>query len=36
MGAMYVLALVIYVTAKLYRRRQGIDLGAIHKEIPVE
>ena len=36
MGAMYVLALVIYVTAKLYRRRQGIDLSAIHKEIPVE
>jgi amino acid transporter len=36
MGAMYVLALVIYVAAKVYRRRQGIDLGAIHKEIPVE
>ncbi len=36
MGSMYVLALVIYVAAKLYRKRQGIDLGAIHKEIPVE
>jgi hypothetical protein len=31
-----VLALVIYVVAKLYRRRQGIDLKAIHTEIPVE
>jgi amino acid transporter len=36
MGSMYVLALVIYVVAKIYRRSQGIDLGAIHKEIPVE
>jgi basic amino acid/polyamine antiporter, APA family len=36
MGAMYALALVIYVVAKVYRRRQGIDLDAIHKEIPVE
>jgi APA family basic amino acid/polyamine antiporter len=36
MGTMYLLALVIYLVAKVYRRRQGIDLGAIHKEIPVE
>jgi APA family basic amino acid/polyamine antiporter len=36
MGSMYLLALVIYVAAKLYRRRQGIDLSAVHKEIPVE
>jgi basic amino acid/polyamine antiporter, APA family len=36
MGSMYALALVIYVAAKLYRRRQGIDLNAIHREIPVE
>jgi amino acid transporter len=36
MGAMYVLALVIYIVAKLVRKSQGIDLGAIHKEIPVE
>jgi len=36
MGGMYVLALVIYVVAKLYRRQQGIDLKAIHTEIPVE
>jgi APA family basic amino acid/polyamine antiporter len=36
MGAMYVLALVIYLVARLVRRRQGIDLGLINKEIPVE
>jgi basic amino acid/polyamine antiporter, APA family len=36
MGGMYVLALVIYVVAKIYRRSQGIDLSAIHREIPVE
>jgi len=36
MGAMYVLAIAIYVVARLVRRRQGIDLGLINKEIPVE
>ena len=36
MGAMYVLAVVIFVAARLIRRRQGIDLGLINKEIPVE
>jgi amino acid transporter len=36
MGAMYLLALLIYVVARLVRRRQGIDLGLINKEIPVE
>jgi amino acid transporter len=36
MGGMYVLAIVIYVGARLVRRRQGIDLGLINKEIPVE
>jgi amino acid transporter len=36
MGAMYALALVVYVVAKIYRRSQGIDLSAIHREIPVE
>src|SRR5215472_7837646 len=36
MGAMYVLAIVIYVVARLVRSRQGIDLGLINKEIPVE
>ncbi len=36
MGAMYVLALLIYVVARIVRSRQGIDLGLINKEIPVE
>jgi hypothetical protein len=36
MGGMYLLALVIYVVARVYRARQGIDLSAVHKEIPVE
>ena len=36
MAAMYVLAIVVYVFARLIRRRQGIDLGLINKEIPVE
>ena len=36
MGAMYLLAIVVYVFARLIRRRQGIDLGLINKEIPVE
>jgi basic amino acid/polyamine antiporter, APA family len=36
MAAMYVLAIVVYVAARLIRRRQGIDLGLINKEIPVE
>jgi amino acid transporter len=36
MGAMYVLGIVIYIAARMIRRRQGIDLGLINKEIPVE
>jgi amino acid transporter len=36
MGAMYVLAIVVYVVARIVRNRQGIDLGLINKEIPVE
>ena len=36
MGAMYVLAVVIYGGARIIRNRQGIDLGLINKEIPVE
>jgi hypothetical protein len=27
---------VLYVVARLVRSRQGIDLGLINKEIPVE
>jgi basic amino acid/polyamine antiporter, APA family len=36
MAAMYVLAIVIYVGARIIRNRQGIDLALINKEIPVE
>jgi amino acid transporter len=36
MGGMYLLAIVIYVVAKVVRKQQGIDLAAIHQEIPVE
>jgi APA family basic amino acid/polyamine antiporter len=36
MAAMYVLALVIYIAARIIRKRQGIDLSLINKEIPVE
>jgi APA family basic amino acid/polyamine antiporter len=36
MGSMYVLAIIVYVVARVVRRRQGIDLGLINKEIPVE
>jgi basic amino acid/polyamine antiporter, APA family len=36
MGGMYVLAILIYVGARIVRNRQGIDLSLINKEIPVE
>ncbi len=36
MGLLYLLAIVVYVVARLIRKRQGIDLGLINKEIPVE
>ena len=36
MGGMYLLAIVIYGGARIIRNRQGIDLGLINKEIPVE
>src|SRR3984893_11898545 len=36
MGAMYVLAIVIFVGARIIRNRQGIDLSLINREIPVE
>jgi amino acid transporter len=35
-AAMYVLAIALYVVARVVRRRQGIDIGLINKEIPVE
>jgi APA family basic amino acid/polyamine antiporter len=36
MAAMYVLAIAVFVVARVVRRRQGIDLALINKEIPVE
>ena len=36
MGGMYLLALLIYVGFKVYRRREGIDINKIYDEIPVE
>jgi basic amino acid/polyamine antiporter, APA family len=36
MLAMYVLAIVIYLVARIVRSRQGIDLARIHAEIPVD
>ena len=36
MGAMYVLALIIYLGFRFYRKRQGIDVDKIYQEIPVE
>jgi len=34
--ATYVVAIIIYVAARIIRGRQGIDLSRIHHEIPVE
>ena len=36
MGGMYVLAIAIYVISQVVRKRQGIDLGMVYGEIPVE
>jgi amino acid transporter len=36
MGILYVLAVAIYVGAKMYRKNQGVDLDLVYKEIPVE
>jgi APA family basic amino acid/polyamine antiporter len=36
MGGMYVLAIVIYVGSKFYRRSQGMDLNMVYGEIPAE
>jgi APA family basic amino acid/polyamine antiporter len=36
LGALYGLAAVLYIAARLYRRSQGVDLDAIHGEIPAE
>jgi APA family basic amino acid/polyamine antiporter len=36
LGILYGLAALVYVAARLYRRSQGVDLDAIHSEIPAE
>ena len=36
MGAMYLLALVIYLGFKYYRKSEGINIDKIYEEIPVE
>ena len=36
MAAVYLLALVIYLGFRFYRKRQGIDIDKIYEEIPVE
>ena len=36
LGVLYGLAAAVYVAARLYRRSQGVDLDAIHAEIPAE
>jgi amino acid transporter len=36
LGVLYGAALVVYAVARLYRRSQGVDLEAIHAEIPAD
>jgi hypothetical protein len=36
MGCLYAVALGIYVISRIVRRRQGMDLGMVYGEIPVE
>jgi APA family basic amino acid/polyamine antiporter len=36
LGALYGAAALLYIVARLWRRAQGIDLDAIHAEIPAE
>jgi APA family basic amino acid/polyamine antiporter len=36
LGVLYGAAILVYLVARLYRRSQGIDLEAIHSEIPAE
>ena len=36
LGVLYAAAAVLYIVARLYRRAQGVDLEAIHAEIPAE
>jgi basic amino acid/polyamine antiporter, APA family len=36
MGVLYVVAMVVWVVARIVRKRQGMELEAVAKEIPVE
>ena len=36
MGCLYLLALLIFVAARVSRRRQGMDLSMAYGEIPAE
>jgi amino acid transporter len=36
LGVLYGAAAIVYVVARLYRRSQGVDLDAIHAEIPAD
>lgn len=36
MGAMYLIAAIIYFGARIYRKNQGVDLDNVYREIPVE
>jgi APA family basic amino acid/polyamine antiporter len=36
MVVMYLLALVIYLGFRAYRKREGIDIDKVYREIPVE
>jgi APA family basic amino acid/polyamine antiporter len=36
MAAMYVLAILMYVGSRVFRRSQGMDLKMVYDEIPVE
>jgi amino acid transporter len=36
MGCLYGVALAIYIISRIVRRRQGMNLGMVYKEIPVE
>ena len=36
LGFLYIVGVVVYVGAWLYRRRQGIDLERVHSEIPTD
>ncbi|OPL09878.1 MAG: hypothetical protein AVO34_12845 [Firmicutes bacterium ML8_F2] len=36
MAVLYLISIIIYNASKIYRRKQGINLDEIHKNIPVE